>query len=127
MAEKTQLSVSTQNGSSLKPSPLARFGDKLRTWKPGESGNPAGKPKQTPLTKRLRALARQKAEAEAFARAQFDMAQNPESSQAVAAAKLILDRVEGPVESPGAAVAVQVVIQSAVPRPTWEAEIKTEE
>ena len=66
-------------------------------FQPGQSGNPRGRKPDTPVTKELRRLAKQKAEAKATARAAFDIAQNPENGQAIAALKTILDRVEGPV------------------------------
>ena len=42
-------------------------------------------------------LAKRKKEAKALARAMFDQAQDTESPRSVAAANLILERVEGPI------------------------------
>ena len=33
-----------EDKQSEKQSPISHFGDKLQQWKPGESGNPAGRP-----------------------------------------------------------------------------------
>ena len=33
------------NENNLQNNPLSQFGDKLNQWKPGQSGNPAGRPK----------------------------------------------------------------------------------
>ena len=98
---------------------LARFGSKLHQWKKGESGNPQGA--RTRLIPEMERLARKKREAEKFARSQYDMAQNPENPRAVAAAQLILDRVEGPVvQESRQLVAAQIVIVSDMPEPEWD-------
>jgi len=39
-----------------KQSPISNFGDKLNQWKPGQSGNPGGRPKGKSITARLRKI-----------------------------------------------------------------------
>ena len=86
----------------------------------GGPGGP-GRPRKTPLMREMERLAKERAEAKAFARSQFDIAQNPENGQAVAAAKMILDRVEGPVvQESRQLVAAQIVIVSDMPEPEWD-------
>jgi len=69
----------------------------LQPWhfKPGQSGNPSGRPRK--ITNEMERLAKRKKEAKALARAMFDQAQDTESPRSVAAANLILERVEGPI------------------------------
>ena len=42
--------VSKAQTANNQESRLARFGDKLKQWKPGESGNPSGRPKKPVIT-----------------------------------------------------------------------------
>lgn len=44
MDDAKAVDVKTDSGV-IASSPLARFGDALAPWKPGQSGNPAGRPK----------------------------------------------------------------------------------
>ncbi len=86
------------NRDSLLPK-RERHPNSLANLRPFRLGNPGGpgRPKYDPLTKRLKLLAKKKLEAERFARAQFDTAQDPQNPRSVSAAQLILDRVEGPI------------------------------
>jgi len=42
--------VSRIQSGNNQESRLSRFGDKIQMWKPGQSGNPSGRPKKKPIT-----------------------------------------------------------------------------
>ena len=75
-------------------------------WKPGESGNPAGRPKnKVYITEILRKLLEQdagdgKTNAELIAEAMVKLASSPDARGHVPTVKELLDRLEGKVTQP---------------------------
>jgi len=79
----------------------------LKPFKPGQSGNPGGRPKGTGISAYLRKLGRQKTTVtvngkertvttnEAIARSIIDLALDPKSKYHIEAIKIYLDRTEG--------------------------------
>ena len=67
-------------------------------WQPGQSGNPGGRPKKKPVTSALERLL-DDSKAEGIARALIALASG-EGKHAVAAAREIMDRLEGKVSLP---------------------------
>jgi len=65
-------------------------------WQPGQSGNPGGRPKKRPVTSALERLL-DDSKAEGIARALIALASG---KHAVAAAREIMDRLEGKVSLP---------------------------
>lgn len=95
-------------------------------FKPGQSGNPGGRPKKKPITSALEAIFASESdvsdeEAMALARHMKNLAQGKvkfcEGGAAVQAAKFITDRIEGPIptriEGPGKDGAVKVELTRA--------------
>ncbi len=77
-----------------------------RPFQKGVSGNPGGSVKGASIVRALQRRAATRGEADAVAASIFAIAKNDEAPNAVAAAKVILDRVDGPV--------VQVVQETSV-------------
>jgi hypothetical protein len=65
-------------------------------WKPGQSGNPSGRPKKKPITEAYEKLLEDPANAAEVAQALLDVIK-ARSKGTVHAAKEMADRVEGPV------------------------------
>ena len=70
----------------------------LIPWKPGQSGNPGGRPKRKPITEAYERLIGNPEAAQEVAEALFDMIKS-RGKNAVAAAKEVTDRLEGGVAS----------------------------
>jgi len=73
-----------------------------RPFQPGQSGNPGGRPKKTPLTDEIKRLLRQKAEGSAYSNAHmvaWKMIQRAKAGD-VAAARLLWEYVEGKPTQP---------------------------
>jgi hypothetical protein len=70
--------------------------ENLRPWKPGQSGNPGGRPKRKPLTDKLLEVLEDPKELEALVRVWLKSAQKG----SVMHLREILDRVEGRVALP---------------------------
>lgn len=105
----------------MRPSPVSGTTPPVETrWKPGESGNPTGRPKSAPVTRQLRKLLRQSNGENARLLAEAMLAKAREDPSF---ARLLLDRVEGTVEqahrhtgASGPAVVIEVVDAKAPQR-----------
>ena len=75
-----------------KQSKISHFGDKLNTWKPGQSGNPGGRPKGKSITAELRKLLDKGTNAEDLAEILLKMGKKD-----LAALREVLDRSDGKV------------------------------
>ena len=82
--------------NTRKPSLTAEM--EAAKWQPGQSGNPGGRPKKRPVTSALERLL-DDSKAEGIARALIALASG-EGKHAVAAAREIMDRLEGKVSLP---------------------------
>jgi len=86
-----------------KQSPITHFGDKLKQWKPGESGNPKGRPpKNVSITSLVKEILEQegaqgKTNAQLIAEAMVTLAKDPNKRGFVPALKEVLERIEGKV------------------------------
>ena len=78
----------SQNGQSSANTAVKVIG---RPWKPGESGNPGGRPKTKPLTDAVRAVLREPEKAAKLARTLYNQA----SKGNIPAARLIWEYLEG--------------------------------
>src|SRR5262245_11097406 len=89
-------------------------------WKPGQSGNPGGRPKEIG---HVRDLARQYTP-EAIETLATIMRNGKLDASRIAAAEALLDRawgrptnLAGPEDVPGGAHATAIILESAIPRP----------
>jgi len=87
----------TEDNQTEKQSPLSHFGDKLKQWKPGESGNPGGKPKGKSITAELRKLLDKGTTSEELAQILLDMAKTKTGRNQLDALKEVLNRSDGKV------------------------------
>lgn len=99
---ESKLALTASNLATEKHSKLSNFGDKLKQWEPGESGNPGGRAKGESITAQLRVMLNTKDEdgrsnAEKIADLLIKEAQKPNSRHLAALIKEILDRTEGKV------------------------------
>ncbi len=91
------------------------------TWKPGQSGNPKGRPKTTPLTDALLKALNDKKKSQRIANALIAVASDKESPKQVQAFAEIRDTVEGKPQSDGQSSGPQVlIVVNSIPRPAWE-------
>jgi len=87
----------TDEEQTEKQSPLSHFGDKLKQWKPGQSGNPGGRPEGKSITAELRKLIDKGTNAEDIANVLYDIAKSKLNRNQIIALKELLDRTDGKV------------------------------
>ena len=80
-----------------KQSPISHFGDKLKQWKPGESGNPGGRPQGKSITAELRKLLDKGTTSEDLAEILLDIAKTKHGRSQLQALQEVLNRSDGKV------------------------------
>lgn len=72
--------------------------DNLKPWKPGQSGNPSGRPKKSTLTEKLRSVLEQDHNGKTVGQALIDVVTREALKGDFRFAKEILDRMDGPIK-----------------------------
>lgn len=93
--------------------------ENLIPWKPGQSGNPSGRPKKKPITEAYEALLNDPQAAKEIALAMFDVIKARGKGTAQAA-KELADRVEGKVTDTIEVSGQIGTVVTSIPRPERE-------